>query len=323
MSWSKSFVPKYPIIEQKNLTQVNTTDDISKHIQNFIRNNKEKAGILLSGGIDSAIVASFCPKGTKAYSIKFDADGSIDETIMAKKYADYYGLDLKVIYITWDDYRRLTPLLIQNKKSGLHAVEVALYKVAQHAVSDGINQLYCGNGADSNFGGMDKLLSKDWRFDDFVQRYTYIEPSLLLKNPVSLLQIFEHFRKGETIDSISFLRNIHGVGIIQAFTNALSAAGCVALEPYESMTLGVPLDLLRIRNGEPKYLLRQLFKGRYPKFDLPNKIPFARPMDIWLRNWDIPNRKEFLDNRPEFNGEQKWLIYCLDIILNFLEEASE
>ena len=38
-----------------------------------------------------------------------------------------------------------------------------------------------GNGADSTFGGMDKLLSRDWDYEAFVQRYTFIDPAAVLK----------------------------------------------------------------------------------------------------------------------------------------------
>jgi hypothetical protein len=319
MAWSQEFRPEYPWIQPQSLAPVKTVQDISAYLQNYVAQNTGKFGILLSGGIDSAIVASYCPKGTKAYSIRFNADGAIDETVTARQYCDYYDLDLTIVDVYWEDYITLASKLMKNKKTGLHAVEVALYKAAQYAVTDGIKQLYCGNGADSNFGGMDKLLSKDWLFNDFVQRYTYIEPAVLLKEPISLVSVYERFRKGAYIDVLGFLRNVHGVGIIQAFTNALSSAACTALEPYESMILDQPLDLVRIRNGEPKYLLKALFKERYPNLSAPNKIPFARPMNIWLRDWEIPQRKEFIDNPPAFTGEQKWLIYCLDILLDLIE----
>jgi hypothetical protein len=316
--WSEEYIPKYPEVEHKNLVPVKNSRDISNYLRTFTKQNKN-AGILLSGGIDSAIIASYCPKGTKAYTIKFNADGAIDESIKAQEYADYYGLDLKIVEVYWEDYVNLTPILIRNKKSGLHAVEIALYKAAMAAYKDGITKLYCGNGADSNFGGMSKLLQKDWDFEEFVQRYTYIMPQTILKQPVSVLSTYKKFElENGGIDFISFLRNIHGVGIIQAFTNALSSAGCSALEPYENMFLTDPLDLSRIRSEESKYLLKELFSERFPNFKIPNKIPFARPMDKWLKDYDIPKRNEFVNNNIQFNGEQKWLIYCLDILLDNL-----
>ncbi|MDR2396187.1 MAG: asparagine synthase C-terminal domain-containing protein [Endomicrobium sp.] len=321
VGWSEEYIPKYPEVEQENIIPIENAQDISNYLKTFTKQNVN-AGLLLSGGIDSAIIASYCPKGTKAYSIRFNSDGAIDETIMAQKYADYYGLDLKIVEVYWEDYVNLTPILIRNKKSGLHVVEVALYKAAATARKDGINKLYCGNGADSNFGGMSKLLQKDWDFEEFVQRYTYIMPQSILKNPGSIINTYEKFKLEDgKIDFISFLRNVHGIGIIQAFTNALSLAGCTALEPYENMLLKRPLDLFRIRSGEPKYLLRRLFSKRYPNFEIPHKIPFVRPMDKWLKDYKIPERKEFInniDNKVNLDGEQKWLIYCLSILLDNL-----
>jgi hypothetical protein len=256
--------------------------------------------------------------GAKAYSIRFDAKGAIDETIYAKKYADYYGLDFHIVTVSWDDYEKFAPPLIKHKCSGLHAVEVALYKAALTARDHNIKKLYCGNGADSTFGGMDKLLSQDWSYEAFMKRYIFIEPGDLLKDPCLVDFIFKPYVKQEKYDYISFLKEVHGIGIIQAFNNALGLAGVNALEPYEDLVLDVALDLGRIRTGEPKYMLRELFYQKYPGLPLPEKIPFARPMEVWISDWEVPKRKEFLTEHCDFDGEQKWLIYCLDLLLDML-----
>jgi hypothetical protein len=45
-------------------------------------------------------------------------------------------------------------------------------------------------------------------------------------------------------------------------------------------------------------------------------------MDNWLAFWKGPKRKEFRNDIDisSFSGEQKWLIYCLEI---FLEEIQK
>lgn len=86
------------------------------------------------------------------------------------------------------------------------------------------------------------------------------------------------------------------------------------------MRLAKPLDLARIRNKEGKYLLRTLFRERYPEFNIPDKIPLPRAMEQWLENWDGPIREEFLPNCiKDFTGDQKWLVYCLEWFLNLTE----
>jgi hypothetical protein len=181
--------------------------------------------------------------------------------------------------------------------------------------------LVLGNGADSTFGGMDKLLSRDWTFDEFVRRYTFIQPSDALKNPVSILDIYEKYKDGcNKMDYISFLKYTHGLGIIQAFDNAIGLAGCSSIEPFEHMKLAIPLDIERIRKGEPKYMLYEIFRERYPEFEEAKKIPFARPMDQWLAEWEGPKRQEFKNNCIQgLTGDQRYLIYNLELFLNIIE----
>lgn len=319
--WIDGISPKYPSISIENQVPVYNCEEISEFISNYINiNYKKDTGLLLSGGIDSAILASFMPKRAKVYTIRFNALGAIDESSMASEYARFYGLDHKIIDVEWHDYLEYAPVLMRQKNAPLHAVEVGLYKAAKTARRDGISKLFLGNGADSTFGGMDNLLSQDWLFDEFVNRYTFLKPEAVLKEPVSMEHIYEQYRNGNYIDFIGFLKEVHGIGIIQAFDNALVSAGCTSLEPYECMRLAVPLDIARIRRGDSKYLLREIFKERYPGLDVPDKIPFARPMDKWLENWTGPIRPEFkVDSLSGFTGEQKWLLFCLENFLNLMD----
>ncbi len=212
---------------------------------------------------------------------------------------------------------------MKRKKSPLHAIEVALYKTAMAARQDGVNKLIVGNGADSTFGGMDKLLSKDWSFEEFMKRYTFVEPSSVLRDYEDIHGIYLPYKTGDGIDVSAFLKTVHGLGIIQAFNNAIEAAECSIVAPYESLFLNAPLDLARIRNNESKYILRQVFQKRFPDCPIPDKIPFARPMEQWLANWDGPKREEFLDHIDikSFSGDQKWILFCLERFMDLFDET--
>lgn len=84
--------------------------------------------------------------------------------------------------------------------------------------------------------------------------------------------------------------------------------------------MGKPLDLERVRNGESKYLIRALFKEKYPQLEIPEKIAMARATDYWLRDWGGPKRSEFKENCIEgMTGEQKFLIYSLERFLNLID----
>jgi hypothetical protein len=278
-------------------------------------------GLLLSGGMDSAILAALLPRGASAYTVRFDAEKSVDESVAAAAIARRCGLDHHVVTVSWDDYQSHMDELMRHKRSPLHPVEVGLFLAASAAAADGVPTLIVGNGADSNFGGLDRLLSRDWTLDEFIRRYTFLEPSAALQNPVPMRPIFAEYDRAGSFDTDGFLKKVHGRGIIQAFNNAIQAAGSTSLEPYESLKLGVPLDLARIRRGEPKYLLQEVYHQLYPGIAVNEKIAFARPMDCWMNSWDGPRREEFRTDidMGRLTGEQKWLLYCLERFLNLLE----
>ena len=321
-SWKPGLTPEFPKVSHGRQTKVKKSDEILKFLNNRLSSfSGRTTGILLSGGIDSAILAAMLPKGVRAYTIKFCADGAIDESETAQIYTKTCGLDLKVIEVTYEDYLEFMDVLLKRKKSPLHAIEAGLYKAALKAKEDGVETLIVGNGADSTFGGMDKLLSKDWTFDEFIDRYTFVDPKLVVKNPVSMRNVYEKYREGDGINVQKFLKICHGLGIIQTFENAIHAAGCEVFAPYEDLVLDEPLDIQAIRNGNTKYLLRKVFNEVYSGLDIPDKIPFARPMKQWMQDWEGPTRKEVLDDldMEQFTGEQKWLIFCLERFMEVFE----
>lgn len=315
-AWAPGVVPGLPGLTETDQVPVGTSAEIVDFLRAEVAAEKNPA-IFLSGGIDSAILARLMPAGSPAYTIRFEAEGAVDESTMAAKYAQEAGLDLRVVTATWADYDRWTDPLAAYKRSPLHAAEVGLYLAARAAADDGFDRVLVGNGADSTFGGMDKLLSRDWTFDEFVERYTFVQPDRVLRRPVSMLPEYEKYRRGQGIDVLSFLKKTHGIGIVQAFENALGMAGVTAVAPYEHLRMAGQLDIARIRAGEPKYLLQEVFHSLYPTLDAPAKIPFARPMDHWLRDWSGPTSEEFRDDLDiaDFSGEQRWVLHTLDRFL--------
>jgi hypothetical protein len=321
-AWLPGFAPHLPEPLPAALTAVASAADIRDALHAQLAGcDPSTTGLLLSGGIDSAILAALLPKGVRAYTIRFVAPGAIDESTQAADFARRAGLAHQVVEVHWQDYLLYTDSLMQHKRAPLHAIEVALHKAARTAYADGVRKLVVGNGADSNFGGMDKLLSRDWTFDAFVARYTFVEPARVLREPRSLLPVFAPFQRGELADVVGFLREVHGPGIVQAFDNAIRCAGCDIVAPYETLRLSTPLDLARIRSGEPKYLLAELFRSLYASEYVPPKIAFARPMDQWLGTWPGPKRGEFLgpEAAAAMSGDQRWLVYCLEQFLDMLD----
>lgn len=306
----------------KNRYLIKSSKDIDDAIKSVLKEKvDDKTGIMLSGGIDSAILATYMPAGTKAYTLKCIADGAIDETEKAKEFAVKCNLVHRIVEVYWDDYIKFSPRLMKHKGAPIHSIEPQIYKAALQAKKDGIERLVFGESADAIFGGLDGLLSKDWKFDEFVDRYSYVKPDKVLKNPEIILEPYNRFQIGEYVDAYRFISEFFFLESVASYTNACSLAGVEFIAPYVKMKLDAPLDIERIRSGDSKYLVRELFKKLYPNYVMAPKAPMPRPMSQWLANWDGPKREEFIANSTEgLKGDQKWLVYVLEWFLNLLDD---
>ena len=311
--------------DEKEVIPVSTIGEMDKIYEEKIKEFyiPNKTAVLLSGGIDSAILASYLPKGTKAYTFKCIADGAIDETAQAKKYCDAYGLDHEIIEMNWSDFEELTPEILKADGVPFHSIEVQLLKAAKHAKSQGIKRFIIGNAADYIFGGMDKLLSKTWSFEEFVERYNSVSPSKALKNPIPVLNVYEKFLTTENqIDLMNFIKDIMIPESYTSYMHAFKIANIEYLDPYTFTKMAQPLDLNRVRNGEPKYMVRELFAKRYPHLEIPTKIPMPRATNQWLKNYKT-TRPEFIEGCTDgMTGDQKWLCWCLEQFLNMHDKGE-
>jgi asparagine synthetase B (glutamine-hydrolysing) len=326
IGWAEGVVPRFPDVEEQGRVHVKTPSEVLEELRGIASESlsADDCGVLLSAGMDSAIIAALMPPGTRSYTIRFVAEGAVDESPAAEAVASRLGLRHTVVDVTWRDYLDSMDSLMKQKKAPLHPAEVGLYRAACVARQDGVRILAVGNGADSTFGGMDKLLSRDWTFDEFVERYTFLEPARAAKTPVSVVDVYEPYRTRTGARVPDFLKVVHGLGIVQMFENAIQAGGCSLVAPFEELVLDAPLDLQRIRGGEPKYILNSIFRSLFPGVEVPAKIPFARPVAQWLADWKGPTRGEFLDDlsMDDFTGEQKWQLYCLERFLSLLQAGE-
>ena len=279
-----------------------------------------KTGAFISGGIDSGIVARFLPAGTKCWTITCDAPGFVDETQRAKKYADANNLDLSVVKVSWEDYLDLLPKLMLGAGMPVVAIEPQLCKAAKRAKESGLDFICTGSGMDSSFGGFDRSLAKDWKFDEFVEFYTYLNPNKVLTIPSNEpFKVLEKYRLPDNnVRSQDIMLDFHGRDCSGTFSHALGFAGITVI----SAACGLRpkfLDIARIRAGEPKYMVFELFHKLYPGWEAPAKIPMPRAVDYWLRDYS-PHRPEFIPNcTANLTGDQKYLVFALEMFLDLIE----
>lgn len=179
-----------------------------------------------------------------------------------------------------------------------------------------------GESADLIFGGMDKLITHKWNFDSFTKRYTFLEPELVLSNPVSQLELYETYRlENNGIDYMRFMDEVFSIESSGSYLNAFATAELPYYDPYAQLVMESPLDMERICNGEPKYLVRGLYAIKYPELEIPFKIPMPRPVDEIFRDWSGPVRPEFRKDIPmdSLTGNQKWQLWCAELFLNLFD----
>lgn len=314
----------YRPADDRERIPVRTSEDIDREIQkqfDALYKKYDNIGILLSGGMDSACLSSYLRPGSHAYTFN-SVSGVFDADIeRARKYCEKWQLNHHLIDITMEDYERYTPIVMRHKFAPVHSIEPQIYKAAELAKRDGVQLMIVGESADLIFGGMDKLISPEWTFDAFVKRYTFLDPELVLTQPISQAEVYEKYRRGQdSIDYFRFMDEIFAVESSGSYLNAFGAAWLPYYDPYALLVMADPLDINRVRNGEPKYLVRGLYAIKYPELEIPFKIPMPRPVDAVFKDWNGPTRPEFRKDIPmqSLTGNQKWQLWCAEQFLNSL-----
>lgn len=306
-------------------TPVKTADDLLYALKQQVEAAcvDGAAALALSGGIDSAILAKFMPKGSKAYTFRCVVPGKevIDESKQAATWAKECGLDHEVIDIYWEDIEAVSKVLMEHKGAPIHSIEAQIYIAAQKAKEAGFKKFIFGENADIIYGGMNGLLAKDWTYAEFVERYTYLMPYKVLKHPNMIVEPYLEFEKNGHIDGHDFINKYFRQEALGTYHNACETAGIEFVGPYSTTYLDGPIDYARIRSGETKYLVREVFEKLYPNVLMPAKIPMPRPMNEWFEEWKGPQREEFVSNCvSNLSGDQKWMLWALETYLNMIEE---
>ena len=313
-------------IPDKDRIPVRSAEDIDREIRRqfeALYARYDRIGILLSGGMDSANLSAYLRPGSHAYT--FTAPGSqvFDKDVeRASAYCRKWGLQHHLVDITLDDYQKYTPEVVRHKFAPVHSIEPQIYKAALQAKQEGVQLMIVGESADLIFGGMDKLISPQWTFDAFAARYTFLDPSLVLKDPVDMSELYEHYRTGKDgIDYMRFMDEVFAIESSGSYMNAFGAAWLPYYDPYACLVMADPLDMERVRGGEPKYLVRELYAMKYPEREIPFKIPMPRPVDTIFKDWEGPSRPEFRRDIPmdRLSGNQKWQLWCAELFLNMLD----
>ena len=304
-------------------TPIRTSDELLTALKSKVEaaTADGKAALALSGGIDSAILAKFMPEGSTAYTFRCVVPGKqvTDESERARLIADACGLEHRIVDITWDDQMRNADVLMKHKGAPIHSIESQIYKAALTVKADGFAKFIFGETADAVYGGHDGLLSKDWAVGDFIERYSYVMPYKVLREPMILTEPFFDIELDGQLDPHSFMKKYYMPESLGSYVSACETAEIQCVAPYAETFLADPIDYKRIRAGQSKYIIREAFAKLFPTVEAPKKIPMPRPMNEWMADWAGPLRAEFIPHCTDgMKGDQKWMVYCLERFLNLI-----
>ena len=283
-------------------------------------NNNSQIGILISSGIDSATIAKMLPENSYAFYATYLERDNDPEIEIVRKYCRINKLNLIIVTVSWKDYNDNIDYLMSVKKNPIHPCEIPVYMCCKKAKEMNIKILLSGWGADTHFGGMDKLISKDWKLENFKKRYEYCPR--IKENNEHLDNIYKNFTNNDNkINTQEFLTYNYHIMTIKSFFYIPELFGLIHLPLWGNIGLDHKLNIERVRNGEPKYVIAEAFKLLYKNdnIDVTNKIPFTRPTNIYMKEhfYDIKytnKLKEYINNN-NLSSQQLWMIYTLNRFL--------
>lgn len=114
-------------------------------------------GVLLSGGVDSAMVAYYAQKHSekplKAFTIGFNDEDNADEIDDAKETAEFLGLDHYVKKISFSDFLKLTEDAVKIVEEPLATTSIIPMYYLSELASKHVKVVLTGQGADEPLGG--------------------------------------------------------------------------------------------------------------------------------------------------------------------------
>jgi Asparagine synthase len=290
---------------------IDSENEIVEYIKSRLQDLPVSSGILLSGGIDSAILARFMPAGSVAYTIEYEEAQNRSEFQAA---ARFLARDVRHqrVFVGRRKFFKAAEELVSRKRMPLVPHEPAVAVACQQALRDGVTHLVGGFGADSGFGGFPNYY-RNCRWDDFARNILpkFWDPSAVLKQCGDVAWVARQYVAGGLVDVQSFLKEVGAEG--NAVATAVQALGLTPVFPYGDMRYNRRFDVERIVSGDDKYLLKEIFGRLYPNLSPAQKFPLHVPYNQWMMGYQ-PSRKEFKENlklQPD-QGKRNALVYSLE-----------
>jgi asparagine synthase (glutamine-hydrolysing) len=248
--------------------------DLKERFKETVSRNQSK-GILLSGGLDSSLVAAYS-KDCKAISIGLESYG--EDRHYAALVAEFLSLDHLHVTVTEKDAIDAIPEVIRILRSFDPAIpnDITAYLGLKYAKDKGISTVMTGDGSDEIFAGYDFMLKmKD------------------LEQYMSKMHSFMQFSSNRIGESF-------GIDVRQPFLD----------EEFLNFSKGIPLDFkIRKEDGQTwgKWILRKAFEGVLPQEILWQS---KRPLEYGSGMTELRAVVTSMVSDEEFsNGKKKFPIH--------------
>lgn len=304
-----------PITPNTNLTEVTTPADLIDYIESRMNGLTGKVGLLLSSGMDSAILAKFLPPGSIAYTFDY---GTQREDLSEFHGASFFvkdGVTHKRIEITKERFYWALDEVIRLKQMPAVPHEAAIYLACLEAKKDGVDHLATGVGADGRFGGFSHFY-KDRTVAGFKENLhkQFVSPQKALVDPVNVDWVFEKYMEAGKINVQRFLLEVGTEGT--AVTDVIRCSGLDAVNPYTELRYAKVLA----DGSQAKGFIKSAFDRVYPGQKPNKKYALPVPYGAWIEGY-TPSRPEFRKvTLKQFGGKRFHQVYSLERYMDLKSE---
>lgn len=291
---------------------VSSKDELIEYCRDRLSDISGKVGLMLSGGMDSAILAAMLPEGSVAYTLDYDElRGELSEFDAAARFIKK-GIAHKRVKVTKNQYFAAARELTFLKQQPTVPHDPAIAVAAKVALADGVTHLVTGIGADGRFGGFAHLYADDSRsgFQKCLHKQ-FLDPTSILVNSYPVGFLIDKYTVEGRVDVAGFLREVGTEGT--AVSDSIKALGLEPVNPFTEIHL-------EGGNGLRKKIIKEAFLSLYGGERPNKKIALPVPYKQWLSNYR-PVMPEFkLNCVKHVHGKRRYLVYSVELYLKYRRE---
>lgn len=198
-----------PVIKQSNLSFSDALIKYEVVLEKAVRRqmmSDVEVGVLLSGGVDSAMIAQQmkgqATNAIKAFTVGYHEKHFSDEIADAKKTASFLGLEHHINKVNYEDYSSIFEKVVNivEEPCGILSI-IPFYFLCKSVSENGIKVVLTGQGADEPWGGYPKYQGELLRkyIPNFIFNTSLIKDFNFIKKNEKLNRAFYSLQENDTV----------------------------------------------------------------------------------------------------------------------------